>query len=465
MFSIANYNWPTMEGRTPFIHQKPTAEFLLRYKRAYLLSQMGTGKTLSVLWASDILMLAGRIRKVLIVGPLSSLYSVWQKEIFFNMPHRKSAVAHGTRAQRLAAITSRVDFVIINHDGIKVCPDDLVREQFDIIVIDELTAFKSPASRSERTKVAMYITDPQRAKAVWGMTGEPTPNEPTEAYAQCKVVNPLNPHLPRYFSQFRDATMYQISEHLWLTKPGHADIVHQCMQPAIRYLRSECLDLPPTTYQTLEIPFTQEQRQHYNRMRDEAYISHEKGEITASSAAIVLNKLLQISAGAVKTDTGEIVHIDYSPRFTALIDTLEQTPQKKLVVFATYIATIKRLIEDLRKAGYEANPIYGEVDRKVRAKFVDDFQEKNTNVLVMQPQSSAHSITLVAASTTMWFSLIPSNELYRQGNDRIIRAGQTRNTLILHMVSSPAEQHIANILQRKGLSSDDVLNLFSQRQL
>jgi len=424
---------------------------------------MGTGKTLSVLWACDILFEAARIRKVLIVSPLSTMRPVWQKEIFFNLPHRRSAIAHGNKAQRVAAISSPVHFVIINHDGIKTCADELIRESFDIIVIDELTAFKS--AQSERTKTMIYITQPARAKAVWGLTGEPTPNSPIEAFSQCKVVNPINPVLPRYFTQFRDATMYQINEYVWLAKDDAANIVHRCMQPAVRFRREDCLDLPPTMYQTVSVPFTKEQEEHYNRMKQEAYILHDKGEISASSAAIVLNKLLQISAGAVKTNDGQIAMIDYKPRFEALLEILEQTPQKKLIVFATYVATIQRLRDDLLNANIRTAAIYGDVKHNLRAEHIDDFQNSDLQVLILQPQSSAHGINLVAGSTILWFSLIPSNELYRQGNARIVRPGQTRTTFIIHMVSSPAEQHIANILERKGHMSDEVLNLFKQRQI
>ena len=463
MFSYVDYLWPAKEGLIPFNHQKITTEFALGYKRAFILNDMGTGKTLSSLWACDLLFEAKRIRKVLIVSPLSTMRSVWQKEIFYNMPHRRSAIAHGNRAQRLAAISSPVHFVIINHDGIKTCADELVREAFDIIIIDELTAFKS--MQSERTKMMAYVTAPSRAKAVWGLTGEPTPNSPLEAYSQCKVVNPLNPHLPRYYTQFRDATMYQVNDYMWLPKEGASDIVHRCMQPAIRFRREDCIDLPPTMYQTISVEFTKEQTEHYNRMKQEAYILHDKGEISASSAAIVLNKLLQISAGAVKTNDGNIAHIDYKSRFDALLEILEQTPQKKLVVFATYVATIKRLLNDLLEKNINTAAIFGDVDHKLRAQHIDNFQTGDLSVLILQPQSSAHGITLVASSTIVWFSLIPSNELYRQGNARIVRPGQTRTTFIIHMVSSPAEQHIANILERKGNMSDEVLGLFKQHQI
>lgn len=456
MFTIDTYKWPAQEGRTPFEHQKTTTTFLLANKRAFVLNEMGTGKSMSVLWACDILFDAQKIRKVLIIGPLSSLKSVWAKEIFFNFPGRRIAIAHGTKAQRLTAISSTVHYVIINHDGIKTCTNELIKENFDIIVVDELTAYKSASA--DRTKTMMMIAN--RSKAVWGLTGEITPNAPTEAYSQCKIVNPTNPYLPRYYSQFRDATMFQVNEYVWLPKDNAAKIVALSAQPAIRFTRAECLDLPPTYEQSFEVEFSTEQRVYYDKMVKEAYIEHEQGEITAVNAAVKLNKLLQISAGSVKTSTGDIVHIDYAPRYKFLIDTFHQTPQKQMIVFGTFIATIIRLVADLNKDGLRAAAIYGDVNHKERASLIDKFQNHELDILVLQPQSSAHSITLVAASTAFWFSLIPSNELYNQGNARIVRAGQIRSTHIIKPISSRAEQHIADILERKGDFSKAVLDLF-----
>lgn len=462
MFSLEQYKWPAKEGRKPFNHQIHTVKFLLENKRAYVLNEMGTGKTLSALWATDILFEAKRIRKVLIIGPLISLESVWAKEIFFNLPHRKYGVAHGSRDKRVAVIKSNVQYVIINHDGIKTCLDELIFERFDIIIIDELTAFKS--MQSDRTKDMINLAN--SAKAVWGLTGQPTPNSPIEAFGQCKVVNPQNPYVPRYFSQFRNATMYQVNDYLWLPKPNAPEIVSLCMRPAIRYTRAECLDLPATLPPvSLPVPFTQEQTDWYERMRKEAYIEYERGEITAVNAAVKLNKLLQISAGSVKTDAGEIIQIDYKPRFQAVVDIWEQTPQKKLVVFGMFVDTIRRLTEDLNKRKIRADFIYGDVPHKHRAAKVDAFQGDALDIIVLQPASTAHAITLVAASTAFWFSLVPSNELYSQGRDRIIRMGQIRQTQMIHAIGSKADQHMEDILTRKGDMSRATLALFTNQEL
>lgn len=445
------------------MHQKQTVSFFLANKRCFCLSEMGTMKTLSALWAIDILITAKRIRRALIISPLSGLRATWGAEIFRNMPYLKYGIAHGTKQQRLNVLRSTVPIVIINHDGIKTVEEELLKNPPDIVVIDELTAYKAA---SDRTKCMQRIAD--KARAVWGMTGEPTPNSPLEAYSQAKIVNPFNPLLQgplRYFTQYRDATMTKINDILYVPKPYAPQVVSSVLRPAIRFTRDQCLDLPPTTQETLEIDFTDEQKQAYEQMKKQAMIEFAQGKVTASSAAIKLNKLLQISAGAVKLNDTTTHTIGCAPRLKALKDIFEQTPQKKLIVFAVFRATIDMLVEHLNKEGIKTAPIYGGISLNERSKSIEAFQTGGLQILVIQPQSGAHSLNLQVSSTACWFSLIPSNELYNQANARIVRPGQKRNTLIIHMISSKAEEHIAKILERKADMSRSVLELFKENKL
>jgi len=462
-FSIADYTWPAFQGRKPFEHQKHTVMFVLKHKSALVLNDMGTGKTLAVIWAADILLIAQKIRKVLIVSPLSTVKSVWLNELFMNLPQRRAVIAHGDRVKRVQAIKSFVEFVIINHDGIKIVEDEIIAQQFDLIIIDELTAFKSHSS--DRSKCMKRIADNahSRGAGVWGMTGELTPNSPIEAYYPCKIVVPKNQYLPRYFGQFRDACMTQINDVLWVPKVEAPQIVAMCAQPAIRFTRDQCLDLPDTMYQTMEVPITEEQQFYYEKMRKEFTMDTESGTITARNSAILLNKLLQISAGAVKNNDGNVVEIGCASRVSQLMAIFQETPQKKLVVFATYRATIEMLMRELLKRNVHAACIHGDVPQNMRASHIDNFQKGPLQVLVLQPQSSAHGITLTASSTIVWFSLIPSNELFQQGNARIIRAGQIRKTMIYMFATTKAEKHVAKILERKGNMSDEIQKLFVEQ--
>lgn len=468
-FDLSTYGWPAFQGRKPFDHQKKTVAFLLAQRSGFVLNEMGTGKTLSVLWALDILFTARRIRKVLVIGPLSTLKIVWLNEMFMNMPHLRGGIAHGTRPYRVSVLHDPAcQVVILNHDGIKILEDEIIRERPDLIIIDEVTAFKS---NSERTKCMLRITNTGRnagwLKGVWSLSGDLTPEDPTDAYYPCRITVPHNQYLPKYYGQFRDACMTKLpySEYAWVPKPEAPQIVAICTQPAIRFTRDQCLDLPETTYQIMEVPMSAEQLKYYEEMRKNAYIESDSGEIKAVNAAVKLNKLLQISAGAVKNSDGTVIELDCDERLKTLMDIYEQTPQRKLVVFATYRASIQQVLKYFEKHGVRAAAIHGDVAQNLRAEYISRFQDGDLQVLILQPQSAAHGITLTAANTIVWYSLIASNEMYQQGNARIVRPGQTRKTMIIVFASTKAERHIAGILQRKGDVSKEILKLFIDREL
>lgn len=466
-FDVESYNWPAFGGRVPFVHQKHTTKFVLEHRNCFVLNEQGTGKTLSILWALDILFTAKRIRKVLVIAPLSTLKTVWMNETFLNMPHRRAGIAHGNAQIRRKVLTDpATEIVIMNHDGIKSEEDAIVGERPDLIIIDEVTAFKG---NSERTKTMKRIAQAGRRyswlKGVWSLTGDLTPEAPTDAFHPCQITVPHNQFLPKYFGQFQDACMYQLNEYMYVAKPEAPQIVAMCTQPAIRFTRDQCLDLPETTYQMMDAPLSAEQLRYYEAMRKEAYLETESGEIKALNAAVKLNKLCQISAGAVKTSDGDAIELDCEDRLKMLYEVFEQSTNRKLVVFATYRASIQQIINYLTKKGVRAAAIHGDVVQNLRAEYINQFQTGDLQILVLQPQAAAHGITLTAASTLVWYSLIASNELFQQGNARIIRAGQVHKTLIISFVSTKAERHIASIVQRKGDVSAAILKLFIDKDL
>lgn len=461
-FSVAEYEWPARAGVRPFAHQKTTVRFALANKRCFILNDMGTGKTLSAIWACDILLRAQKIRRVLIIGPISSMTSVWYNEWKLNIPTRRIIVAHGmSKEKRIGIIRNAAyEVVIMNHDGIKSIEEELVRQQFDVIIIDELTAYKA---NSERTKCMARVS--LSARAVWGMTGDATPNSPLEAFWQVKVVNPYSKWLPKYYGQFRDACMVQINEMIWVPKPESPQVVSMVMQPSIRFTREQCVDLPETTYQVLDVPITPQQAQYYELMRKEAYAEWDNGTISAVNAGVKMNKLLQICGGAVRDDEANVVDLDCQPRLDAMVELLEESPGKKLVVFARYRAVIAKIVEFLRTKKYAVDCIHGDVSQKNRGAIIDRFQNGDLNVIVLQPRTAAHSITLTRSCTMLWFTLVSSNEEFSQGVARIVRISQTMKTFIYMFVSTTAEKRVAKVLQERGDMAAETRRLFEERML
>lgn len=453
-----SYNWPMRNPEhKPFMHQIATTNFLLDNKRAFVLSDMGTGKTLSALWAADILFKHNKIRKVLIVSPLSTMQAVWGREIFQNLPHRKFCIAHGAKDYRIKAIAADANFIIINHDGVTIMESWLIKENFDVIIVDELTAYKNPTSN--RSKAMCRIANSVRA--VWGMTGEPTPNGPSEAFGQARVVNPTNPALPKFFIEFQQKVEIQIGEHLWIPKEGSEMEVFKILQPSIRFERDKCTDIPPCVKEYIEIPMTSQQRDVYEEMRKELIVEYEQGLITAANAGVKSMKLLQISAGAVRDDEGGVMLLDDKPRMDYIEQVLEEMgKRRKLVLFSAFRASIDKLQNHFTKLKFKCQTINGDVPQNYRGEFIRQFQDLDLELLIIQPQSCSHGVTLTAANVSLWQSLISSGEIFNQANARITRIGQDRKQFIKIPFSSRIEQRYIKLLEGKNTNSCEVLKLF-----
>ena len=178
------YKWPGLYK--PFAHQRVTAGFLTLHQRAYCLNDMGTGKTMSVIWAADYLMTKGYIRRALIVCPLSIMDSAWRADLFKTTMHRKVDIAHGTKDKRIKVINSDAEFVIINYDGLESVQKEVAAGGFDLIVCDEASALKTATTK--RWKVMNNLIQP--TTWLWLLTGTPAAQSPMDAHGLAKLLNP-----------------------------------------------------------------------------------------------------------------------------------------------------------------------------------------------------------------------------------------------------------------------------------
>jgi SNF2 family DNA or RNA helicase len=303
---VAKYSWPGIYQ--PFTHQKQTAAFLTLHRRAFCFSEPGTGKTLSITWACDYLMNTKHIKRVLIICPLSIMQSAWQNDIFKGAMHRKVGIAYGSKEKRQQVINSDAEFVIINYDGVPIVEDDIAKANFDMVVIDEANAYKTATTTRWRT--LNRIVKPNMW--LWMLTGTPASQSPLDAYGLAKLVNPSA--TPRSFSMYRDQVMNKITQFKWAPKREAEQVVSTLLQPAIRFTKEQCLDLPDLLYAEREVPMTPQQIRYYEKLRKVMAMQAAGEEVTAINAAAKLNKLLQISCGAVYSDSGEIVTFDARDR-------------------------------------------------------------------------------------------------------------------------------------------------------
>ena len=449
---LEQYDWPGLYK--PFAHQRDTASFLTLHRKCFCWNEQGTGKTNAAIWASDYLMKIGAIRRVLVVAPLSILDCAWRSDLFRTAMHRKVGIAHGNRQARIDVIRGPSEYVIINYDGIEIVQDELARGEFDLIICDEASALSSAKTR--RWKALNTLVKP--STWLWLMTGTPAAQSPEKAYGLAKIVNPAS--VPSYAGAWKDKVMVKVSQYRWAIRPEAQDILHKVLQPAIRYNKEECLDLPEMLYSTREVEMTAQQKKYYDKLKKEMLIQAAGEEITAVNAAVEMGKLLQISAGSCYSQTGEVIEFDASHKLNALLEVIEESSHKTLV-FCNYQHSIDLVQRFLTKNKISCEVIHGGVSVKNRTTIFDNFQKKpDPHVLIIQPQAAAHGVTLTAANTVCWFSPTTSAESYLQANARVHRAGQRNPCLVVHLCSSPVEKKLYKALEERTMAQGNLLDMF-----
>lgn len=454
---VGRYDWP---GKyKPMQHQIETAAFLTMHRKAFVFSEPGTGKTLAVLWAADYLMRIGRVRRVLVLCPLSIMQAAWQGDLSNSIIHRSAVVAHHAQAtRRIEMVQDDYEFVITNYEGLNLIANEVNADgRFDLVIVDEANSYKN--INTTRWKSLNSIIKPNTL--LWMLTGTPAAQSPVDAYGLAKLVNP--DAVPRFFTAWRDKVMHKLTMYKWVPKTDAKQIVHNILQPAIRFTKAQCLDLPPVVTMTREVPLTPQQNKYYNLIKEQMLFKSSGETISAVNAAASVSKLLQISCGAALTDGKLVMEFDSAPRLAVLEEILNET-SRKVILFALFRSTIDTILAHMEKKGIKAECIHGDVPPSKRADIIRRFQhEPDTTLLVMQPQATAHGITLTAADTVIFYGPLMSVDQYIQCIARADRKGQNAESVtVIHIQGSPIEKKMFSALQAKVSDHSLLTQMFDQ---
>lgn len=451
------YNWP---GRfKPMSHQIETASFLTFNRRAFVFNEPGTGKTLAALWAADFLMQRKEIRRVLILCPMSIMHSAWVGDINNSIIHRSVVVAHHAQAmRRLELVQGDYEIVISNYEGLNLLSKEVVKDgRFDLVIVDEANAYKN--TQTQRWKTLASIIQPHTY--LWLMTGTPASQSPVDAYGLARLVNPGG--VPKFQTAWRDKVMNKITQFKWAPKFDAKDTVFAALQPAIRFTKAQCLDLPPVLVETRNVAMSPQQVKYYKLLKDDMMVQAAGETITAVNAGVAVNKLLQISCGAAYTDDRGVVEFDSAPRLKVLMEVIEET-DRKVLLFALFRSSIDTITTYLTKHGIANAQIHGGVSATKRAQIINDFQTTDAvQILVMQPQATAHGLTLTAADTVVFYGPLMSVEMYLQCIARADRKGQTSDKVtVIHIQSSPIEERMFRAMGGKVDAHTLLVQMFDQ---
>lgn len=443
----------------PFAHQIKMFEFGLMHPRFFNLSEPGTMKTAPTLWAVDQLMLQGIVKRAIIITTLSTLEPVWEREIFETVSNRRTwAEAHGSPEKRAKAMARDVDFYVTNHHGVatkEVFEAVKTRKDINMVIVDEGSVFRQPNTDMYKALFAMIRPD---QRVAW-LTGGPCPNEPPDAWSQCRIINPHA--VPKHKGTFKRETMIEVSKFRWVHKPGAMNRVYEVMQPAIRFEKKDVIDLPPVVTLRFQTQMTPEQSKMFKDMKNDMTMEMAGGRIDAVNAADKITKLRQILCGCIKRgDAYET--IPHGPRFNTLCEIIDGA-KAKVIVIVPFKGIIKELERELRAKRFTVGVINGDVPPGQRKIIISNYKnEVDPHILLCHPKVMAHGLNLTEADLMVCYAPIYGNDDYSQVIERFNRAGQKNKMTIARIAAHPIEWEIYKSIDNDAQTQKTILDLYRQ---
>ena len=434
-------------------YQKYAVNFILNHKQAGLFLDMGLGKTLSTLIAINDLKLLEDLGKVLIIAPLSVAKNTWPAEIkkWDQTKNLNYALILGSQDQRSKALATSKDLYIINRENIPWLVNYYKKRwPFKTVIIDELSSFKNPAAK--RFKALRLVRG--RITRIIGLTGTPAPNSLLDLWSEIYLLD-QGERLGRTITSYRDTYFNpgQKSGYVvynWILKPDCETKIYKKIDDiAISMKSHDYLKLPQRVNNTIKVKMTPTELDLYKKLEKEYVINIAKsGEVTASNAAVLSNKLLQLANGAIYDDDLKTIKI-HDHKLNALEEITEEAQGQPILVFYQYEQDCSRILEKFPNA--KKLDLNG-----------DDIKNWNAGkipLLLVQPQSAGHGLNLqYGGHIIVWFGLTWSLEYYQQANARLDRQGQTNSVIVHHLVTeNTIDERVMNVLSGKAEKQNELL--------
>ena len=429
----------------PHDYQEYATQFILDHPVAAVLLDMGLGKSVITLTAIQELCLNRfEVRKVLVIGPLRVARDTWPAEIqkWDHLRGLTWSVAVGTVEERRRALRQNAMITIINRENVQwLVEDSGVPFDYDMVVIDELSSFKS--YQAKRFRSLMKVRP--GVKRIVGLTGTPSSNGLMDLWAEFRVLD-MGKRLGRFISHYRDEFFVpdkrsrdQIFS--YKPRPGAEDEIYRRIgDVTISMKATDHLRMPECVMNEVCISLSDSEAELYERFRQDLIVEIGDTELDAGSAAALSNKLCQMANGAVYGEGGQPIHI-HDRKLQALEDLIEGANGKPVLVAYWFRHDLMRIQQHFSKV------------REIKtSRDITDWNAGRIPLAVIHPASAGHGLNLQAGgSTLIWFGLTWSLELYMQTNARLWRQGQTASTVVIHhlITQGTIDEQIMMALQRK----------------
>lgn len=436
----------------PHDYQQYAIDFIKNNEVAAVLLDMGLGKTSITLTAvNDLIFDSFEVSKVLVIAPLRVARDTWPTEIkkWDHLKHLRYSVAVGSESERLAALRKEADIYIINRENV----DWLVNKSrlsfnFDMVVIDELSSFKSHQSKRFKSflKVRPFI------KRIVGLTGTPSSNGLMDLWAQFRILD-MGKRLGRYITHYRSAYFLpdkRSADRIFTYKPadGAEQMIYDRISDITISMKSaDYLKLPECIINEVPVFMDTKEKAIYETFKEDMVAKIKDEEIDAANAAVLSGKLLQMANGCIYDEDKKALKI-HDRKLDALEDLIESANGKPLLVAYWFQHDLARIKERF--------PV-----REIKtSKDIEDWNQGRIPFAVIHPASAGHGLNLQSGgSTLVWFGLTWSLELYQQCNARLHRQGQTDTVVIHHIIAKGTiDEDVMASLQRKEKIQNALIN-------
>ena len=436
----------------PHSYQEYAIRYIETHPISALLIDMGLGKTSITLTAiRNLLFDSFAVCKVLVIAPLRVAKNTWTDEIkkWEHLSTLTYSLIVGNENERLSALNEKADIYIINRENV----DWLVNKSgykfdFDMVVIDELSSFKN--HQSKRFKSLMKVRP--LVKRIVGLTGTPSSNGLMDLFAEFKILD-MGKRLGYFIGQYRN-TYFKPDKmngpivYSYKPLPNAENAIYEKISDiTVSMKANEYLKMPELVTSNYVAELSNSEKNQYDRMKKSLVLEITDGEITASNAASLSNKLCQLSNGAIYDDEQNIVEI-HNRKLEALEDIIESMNGKPLLVAYWYRHDLERI-----KSRFSVREIKTSED-------ISDWNDGKIPVALIHPASAGHGLNLQnGGSTLVWFGLTWSLELYQQTNARLYRQGQKNTVVIQHIITKGTiDEQILKALQKKNKTQTDLID-------
>ena len=441
----------------PHEYQTYATKFILEHPVAAVLLEMGLGKSVITLTAIYELMLNRfEVQKVLVIAPLRVARDTWPAEIekWEHLEGLTYSAAIGTEAERLAALKRPVHLYLINRENVDwLITKSGVPFDFDMVVIDELSSFKSYAAKRFKSLLKVRPT----VKKMLGLTGTPSSNGLMDLWAEFRILD-MGQRLGRYITHYRNNFFVpdkRNQQMIFSYKPraGAEDAIYRLISDITISMKSaDFLQMPKCVINEVEVKLSEKERTLYDELKREMVVSLGKEEIDASNAATLSGKLLQMANGAIYNEEKSVLHI-HDRKLDALEDLIEGANGKSVLVAYWYKHDLERI-----KKRFPVREIQTSKD-------IIDWNNGNISLAAIHPASAGHGLNLQSGgSTLIWFGLTWSLELYQQTNARLWRQGQKSMVIIHHIISKDTiDEDVMKALKKKEKVQGNLIDAVKAR--